>query len=70
MSDTELTPAQEAMIATAIKTKKPYILAIEEAAQNLDYGTMDVQMEVRAGAIEKMFFFNKKTWLREKASKT
>lgn len=66
MSEIKLTPAQEEMIATAIKTKKPYILVIEEQAQDIQYGTIEVQMEVRAGAIEKMYFFNKKTWLREK----
>ncbi len=62
----KLTPEQEVLIANAIKTKKPYILALEEVAQDIQYGTMEVQMEVRAGSIEKMAFFNKKIWLREK----
>jgi len=68
MSEVILTPEQEEAIAQAIKTKKPYILEIEKNAQELQYGTMEIQMEVRAGAIEKMFFFNKKIWLREKTS--
>ncbi len=68
MNEPVLTLDQEAMIAKAIRLKKPYILAIEDTARELQYGTMEVQMEVRAGAIEKMSFFNKKTWLREKST--
>lgn len=68
MNEIELTPEQEALIANAIRTKKPYILAIEDIAQDLQYGTIEVRMEVRAGAIEKMSFFNTKTWLREKTT--
>lgn len=64
----ELTPEQESMIANAIRTNKPYILALEEQASDIDYGTIDVRMEVRAGVIEKMSFFSSKTWLRDKSS--
>lgn len=61
-----LTPEQEQEIADAIRNKKPYILVLEEVASNLNYGTMEVQMEVRAGAIEKMTFFNRKIWMKDK----
>lgn len=48
-----------------ILEKKPYLVALEEEVQNLEYGEIDVKISVRAKVVEKMQFIKAKTWLRK-----
>jgi len=70
MSEPVLTPAQEAMIATAIKQRKPYLLKIEEAVAKNDNGFVEVKLEVRQGRVEKMTFYKGEYWIREHEATT
>lgn len=62
-SQVKLSPEQFAEI---IGKEKPYLIAIEERVRNLSYGTIDCKLEVRAGAVEKVQFFESKNWLKPK----
>lgn len=53
-------------IAELMKKNKWHLIEIEEAVQSVEYGTVEVRLEVRAGAVEKVSFFNAKTQLRPK----
>lgn len=66
MIDSEITPELEAKIAKAIMENKPYLIAIEDLVQNVKHGVIDVKLEVRGGIVEKMSFFETKSWLRVK----
>ncbi len=61
-----LTPEQ---FAEMIRDSKPYLIELENHVQGVSYGTVEVKIEVRAGVVEKMNFFNSKTWLRDKTKK-
>lgn len=49
-----------------IREHKPYLVALEERVEELDYGEIQVQITVRAGVVEKMAFWSGKTWMRQK----
>jgi len=53
--------------AEMIREQKPYLLELEKEVGKIGYGTVEVKLEVRAGAVEKMCFFNSKNWLRPKS---
>jgi hypothetical protein len=52
--------------ASMMRTNKPYLIAIEELVEKMQYGTAELKMEIRAGVVEKMESTNHKTWLRPK----
>ncbi len=37
-----------------------------DVAEQIEYGTMDITLTVRAGVVIKMDFHNSKTWMRPK----
>lgn len=57
----KLTPDQYAEL---IKLTKPYLLELEERVESIQFGTIEIRIEVRAGVVEKMTFFSGKTWLK------
>lgn len=52
--------------AQMIKQTKPYLVALQELVDSVDYGQVEVVLEVRAGIVEKMVVVNHKVWLRPK----
>jgi hypothetical protein len=52
--------------AMMMRSNKPYLMAIEEVVGKLNYGDIDLKIEVRAGVVEKMVANSHKTWLRPK----
>lgn len=58
-----LAPEQYAQI---IQENKPHLIEIENVAEELDYGIMEITLTVRAGVVVKMDFHNSKTWMRPK----
>jgi len=52
--------------ATMMRNNKPYLMAIEEVVGRLNYGDINLKIEVRAGVVEKMVADSHKTWLRPK----
>ena len=64
--DVQLTPEQEALIASAIRKRKPYLLRVEEEVQRVQHGSIEVRLEVRNGSVDKITFFDNKSWIREK----
>lgn len=55
-----------AQLQDMVSQEKPYILELDKAIQDLKFGTIDLKLEVRAGEVEKMSFFQTKNWLRPK----
>jgi hypothetical protein len=53
--------------AEMMKANKPYLMALEELVEAIDYGQIEVILDVRSKAVEKMIVVNRKTWLRPKA---
>lgn len=53
-------------LANLIQQRKPYIPELEQRIHDLEFGTLEVVVHVRAGVVEKMEFVSKKTWLRDK----
>lgn len=69
MKDPVLSPEQEAQIASVIKARKPYLIAIEEQVQKVEFGSVLVEVMVRNGSVDKMDFKEvNKSWIREKSS--
>lgn len=66
MTELDITPELEAKIAKAIMENKPYLIAIEDLVQQVKHGVIDVKLEVRGSIVEKMSFFETKSWLRVK----
>jgi hypothetical protein len=66
MNEPTLTPDQYAEL---IQKSKPYLIALEERVASIEYGDIEVRITVRAGAVEKMVFFEGKTWMRGKEEK-
>lgn len=65
----EFTEQQEALIAEAIRKRKPYLLKIEEEVQRIGHGSFKVVIQTRAGSVDKMTFEEiSKSWLRDKSS--
>lgn len=64
MNEPKLTPDE---YANLIQQTKPYLIRIEEVVSDTQYGSIEVRLEVRAGSVEKMQFFNAKTWLKQKS---
>ena len=55
--------------AKAIEAEKPYLLEIEKAVTEVEYGQLEVRitLDVRAKCVEKVQIHSAKTWLRPKA---
>lgn len=66
MEDVILTPEQEAAIVASIRRHKPYLLRLEEEVQSVQHGSIEVRLEVRNGSVDKITFFDHKSWIREK----
>ena len=62
----DLTPEMESFIAKKMMENKPYLLALEERVGKVDYGSIEVRLEVRGGVVEKVVFYEGHTWLKEK----
>lgn len=63
MPDEKLTPEQ---YAEMMRKNKPHLIVLEDEAQRLEYGTMEVTMYVRAGVVNKIDFHSTKTWMPPK----
>ncbi len=63
MSEIKLSPDEYAQI---MKESKPHLIELEEYFADIDYGEIDVRFEIRAGVVNKMSFFTKKSWLKPK----
>jgi hypothetical protein len=61
-----LTMLRPALLIQILHQAKPYLKAIEEQAQEIGHGKLELELTVRAGEVEKMEFVNRKTWLRKK----
>lgn len=59
----KLSPEQYAAI---VEQEKPHLIEIENHVDGLQFGTLTIEVEVRAGKVMKMAFVEKKTWLRDK----
>jgi hypothetical protein len=66
MSELLLTPEQEAAIVASMRKHKPYLIRLEEEVQSVQHGSIEVRIEVRNGSVDKITFFNHKSWIREK----
>lgn len=66
MDELTLTPEQEAAIVVSIKRHKPYLLRLEEEVQAVQHGCIEIKLDVRNGSVDKISFFDHKTWIREK----
>ena len=66
MEDVQLTPEQETAIVVSIKRHKPYLLRLEKEVQSVQHGSIEVRLEVRNASVDKITFFNHKSWIREK----
>ncbi len=58
-----ITPEEYARI---VAEQKPHLIEIENVAEQIEYGTMEITLTVRAGVVVKMDFHNSKTWMRPK----
>lgn len=67
MPSPKLTPEE---YAEMMKVNKPHLIALEEIAQEVEYGKVEVTLEIRAGVVNKMEFHSTKTWLSPKTHKT
>ena len=66
----DLTTAQLDQFAEIMRKNKPHLIAIEEKATQLDYGSMTIKVEVRGGVVSKMSFIQtEETWLSPKNNK-
>lgn len=61
-------PATPEQYAALLRQLKPHLIELEERIANLDYGTIDLRVEVRAGKAVKMTFIESRTWLAEKSA--
>lgn len=66
MSELKLSPEMEKQIAEAMKSNKPYLIAIEDWVQNTKDGYIEFRVEVRSGRVEKMTKYAGEYWMREK----
>lgn len=45
----------------------PYMVAIDAMVKDTNYGELDMKVTVRAGEVEKIHFYQGKTWMKPKA---
>ena len=62
----ELTPEIEAMIVENMRRRKPYLIRLEEEVQAVQHGSIEVKIDVRNGSVDKLTFYDHKSWIREK----
>lgn len=61
----KLTPDE---FAEMIRQQKPYLMELEERAEKIGYGTIIVEITVRAKVVEKMEFIeSKQIWMKPKS---
>ena len=63
MNETKMT---EAEFVKLFKLTRPHLIRIEEEAERVGFGTIQISMEVRNNIVKKIEFFEKRTWLRDK----
>lgn len=51
---------------TKLTEDKPHLVEVEQRIAKLGYGTITVEMTVRAGVVTKMEFVEKEKWLSPK----
>lgn len=54
------------LIYQVMKQMKPYLAVIEERAQQVQHGEINLTITVRAGEVDKMQFVETKTWIKRK----
>lgn len=57
---------QVLQLLEVLRDTRPHLMVIEDAANKLGYGEIDCKMTVRNGVIQKIQFFESRTWMREK----
>ena len=62
----ELTPELEAMIVENMRRRKPYLIRLEEEVQAVQHGSIEVKIDIRNGSVDKLTFYDHKSWIREK----
>jgi hypothetical protein len=50
--------------ANHLKDTKPHLIKIEEEATQIQFGTIDIRIEVREGEVVKMDFWKGEHWLK------
>lgn len=50
-----------------LKDTKPYLIALDDLVNEVNFGQIEVILDVRAKSVEKMTVVDRKTWLRPKA---
>ena len=62
-----LTPEQEALIAEAIRRRKPHLLEIEKEVERLGHGEVTLKIFIRSGVVDKVAFIDAtRTWVKTK----
>jgi len=46
----------------------PYMVAIDAMVKDTQFGEIDMKLVVRAGEVEKVMFFQNKTWIKTKVT--
>lgn len=57
-------------LLTILRETRPHLMVIEDAANKLGYGEIDLKMSVRNGVVQKIQFFESRTWMRDKEPST
>lgn len=52
--------------AALLRQLKPHLVELEERIMSVEYGSIDLRIEVRAGKAVKMTFIEGRTWLADK----
>lgn len=52
--------------AELMRSTRPYLQALEELVSDVEYGSVELTLDVRAGVVEKMTVISKKYWLKPK----
>lgn len=63
MTVPQLTPE---LITEIFKREKPHLVLLETEARKMEFGTLQVNITVRAGEVEKMEITRTIAWLRER----
>ena len=45
----------------------PYMVAIDAMVKDTQYGDLDIKINVRAGVVEKITFYQGKVWMKKKS---
>lgn len=66
MTDPQITPELEALIAKRIMENQPHLYALAQALEALGtHGQLEVVFDVRGRVVEKMTIVERKSWVRQ-----